>query len=152
MYQMGINATARTDAPEFDGMTLGANITDDGTKVYQYIQADGAIANGALVAIKRDQGSTAAPGANDDVTTFGVATAAFADDKYGWVQVWGDSAVRAAASCTAYELLWTHADGDVDDDTSTNAEKLAGIVLTEDNDTTDHAIVPCWLNWPHATH
>ncbi|MCY4608811.1 MAG: hypothetical protein OXD40_09475 [bacterium] len=152
MYQMGIDATSRTETAEFGEMQLGANITDDGAKVYQYVQADEAIANGALVAIKRDQGSTSEPEANDDVTTFGVATAAFAVDEYGWVQVWGASAVRAAASCASYELLFTHAGGDVDDDTSTNAGKLAGIVLTTDNGTTDHEITPCWLSWPHVTH
>ena len=152
MYQMGINATARTDTAEFGVMQLGANVTDDGAKAYQYIQASGSIANGALVRIKRDQGSTSAPGGADDVTSFGVATAAFADNAFGWVQVWGASAVRAATSCNGYELLFTHSSGDVDDATSTNAEKLAGIVLTENNGSTDHDITPCWLSWPCSTH
>ena len=146
MYIAGLDPDKRTAAAEFGLMLLAYNSSEDGAKGYVYSQADGAIDAGDLVAIKAGQAD--ATGINENAVQFGAATAAFADEEYGWVQVWGLGTVNAKASAAAYTVLFTHATaGHVEDSTTTNADSIYGLQLTAARAATDGS-VSCQMMFP----
>ena len=146
MYIAGIDPDKRTAAAEFGLMHMGFNSSENGAKGYLYAQADGAIDAGDLVAIKA--GQVDVTGINENAVQFGVASAAFADEEYGWVQVWGEGSINAKASAAAYTELYTHATaGHVEDATSTNADSIYGLQLTAARAATDGP-APCQMMFP----
>lgn len=61
----------------------------------------------------------------------GVAGVAFADNEYGWICRKGAINVQVAASCAANTLLNTTATaGQIDDDATSGAFTILGLVLT----------------------
>lgn len=142
--------TARTRAQQFPPETLGVVKHDADGNAYIFVQADGAITAGDVVlvteAFQADAlETTNSAGAIGD--RVGVAKATFADDDYGWVQVFGvASAINAATGATANtELNSTATAGRVDDDGTTGAESISGLFITATAaDNTAAGI----LNWP----
>lgn len=137
MYIMGIDPTVTHTTPQFDLGQIGWNITSDGAKAYTYVQANGAItAAGYVCDFGNDHQAamctttTTAPGTGAGKQV-GVAAVAFADNDYGWLQVYGKAAaVRVSASCAAYtNLNSTATAGQLDDDATAGAEVIDGIVI-----------------------
>jgi len=114
---------------------LGA-IYEQDDAVWQYVHANGSIAQYNLVTLDADfeaaDGTTTTSGARP--TRCGIAQVAFANDEYGWVVIgpFPESAgfkVNAAALCAANVKLYTTATDGVVDDSATDL--VAGLVLTE---------------------
>lgn len=129
-----------TDVGATQKFKLGsiATLNDSaGAKVYVYGRANGAITaagyvcgmttgfDWAMVSTTTTTPGTAGPG-----TPVAVAAAAFADNDYGWFQVFGKAGVRTAASAAiGTQLNTTATAGQIDDDATAGAEVINGIVL-----------------------
>ena len=116
---VGVDLTATPTTPEFAlGTIVNAN---DG--VYQYVHADGAIAQYALVKI--DNSWEAAEGTttllpSTEPSAVGIAQVAFADNDYGWVFIGpGEASVLALTLCVHDVKIYTTATAGAVDDTST---------------------------------
>ena len=114
---------------------LGTRHYDPNTdKEYIFIQAGEALtAKAALViteaaqAVMADTTSTASA-FGDRV---GVVSLAFDDNDYGWAQIYGACTVLATTGCAANTRLNSTATGGVvDDDATSGAEVISGVVLT----------------------
>lgn len=80
----------------------------------------------------------------------GVAQVAFADDDYGWLQIYGVTNVQVSASAAANVALnSTATDGQLDDDATTGAEVIDGIVLTTARGGTA-GTAPGYLQYPRV--
>ena len=138
---IGISAdqvTASTDTPAFRLGTVGGY--DDPTNGYQefiYGSANGAI-TGAGYGVVEQTGfdfimattTTTAPGASGYGTRFGAAQAALADNEYGWFQIYGKGSIRTLASAAiGTRLNSTATGGALDDDGTSGAEAISGIVV-----------------------
>lgn len=113
---------------------LGDRLETYDGKVYVFVQADGAITANDVVLIteayQADQIDTtnSASAIGDKV---GVAPATFVDDDYGWVQIYGPCTVNVGSSCAANtKINSTSTAGRVDDDATTGAETIFGLVTT----------------------
>jgi len=113
---------------------LGTRIKGDGGSEWIYVQATGAITGAGYVAtydrtFQAALLSTSNDGAGQQL---GVAAAAFADNDYGWVQIWGAcDAIQVLASAAANVALNTTATaGALDDDGGATAFVANGIMLT----------------------
>ena len=138
---IGISAdqvTASTDTPAFRLDTVGGY--DDSTNGYQefiYGSANGAI-TGAGYGVVEQTGfdfimattTTTAPGASGYGTRFGAAQAALADNEFGWFQIYGKGSIRTLASAAkGTGLNSTATGGALDDDATSGAEAISGIVI-----------------------
>ena len=138
---IGISAdqvTASTDTPAFRLGTVGGY--DDPTNGYQefvYGSANGAI-TGAGYGVVEQTGfdfamastTTTAPGSSGYGTRFGAAQAALADNEFGWFQIYGKGSIRTLASAAkGTGLNSTATAGALDDDATSGAEAISGIVL-----------------------
>tara|TARA_R110000744_G_scaffold30368_2_gene71958 strand:+ start:5546 stop:6052 length:507 start_codon:yes stop_codon:yes gene_type:complete len=138
---IGISAdqvTASTDTPAFRLGTVGGY--DDPTNGYQefiYGSANGAI-TGAGYGVVEQTGfdfimattTTTAPGASGYGTRFGAAQAALADNEFGWFQIYGKGSIRTLASAAkGTGLNSTATGGALDDDATSGAEAISGIVV-----------------------
>lgn len=157
MYQLGIDPTVTATVPEFTPGSLGANATSAGVKVYIYVQANGAITGDGYVCDIDGSNfdaamcttTTTAPGTGAGKSV-GVARATFADNAYGWLQVYGPGTVRVAASCAAYTIInSTATGGQLDDDATASAEVIDGIVLDTANGGAAGTAAG-WINWPRV--
>jgi len=132
-----VNLTAADDVA-LSG--LGDEITVGGN-VWKYVQADGAIAQYAVVGLKATNEAveltSTISGARP--TAVGLAQYAFADNQYGWVLVGPFSVDEAgnafkvltnAASAVDVVLHTTATAGKVDDGDG-SGDKIAGLVLTQ---------------------
>lgn len=119
---------------EGKGFGLGDRYADDAGNVYVYVQADGAItANDVVIITEAYQADqldlTNSNGALGDKV--GVAAATFADDEYGWVQVYGTCTINVGSSCAANtKLNSTSTAGRVDDDATAGSETMHGLYTT----------------------
>lgn len=125
--------TAGSRATRFAPFSLGQRMQDADGREYVYVQADGAITGAGYVVII-DEAYQA-----DMITNttgvygqqVGVALAAFADNDYGWVQVFGPASIRVAASCAANVVITTTTtDGQLDDAAGTGTKVINGAALT----------------------
>ena len=138
---IGISAdqvTASTDTPAFRLGTVGGY--DDPTNGYQefiYGSANGAI-TGAGYGVVEQTGfdfimattTTTAPGASGYGTRFGAAQAALSDNEFGWFQIYGKGSIRTLASgAKGTGLNSTATGGALDDDATSGAEAISGIVI-----------------------
>lgn len=130
--------TAATDVPAFRLGTVGGY--DDPVNGYQefiYGRANGAVTglgylcvettgfDFAMATVTLTTPGTAGPGSR-----VGAAQAALADNQYGWFQIYGKGSLRTLASAAIGTRLNTTATaGAVDDDGTTGAESLFGLVL-----------------------
>lgn len=152
MYIIGINptsVTAAVDLPQGKGFGLGDLGTDGSGNTFVYVQANGAI-TGAGYACVIDETFQAAmlSTSNDDFgDKVGIPRAAFADNDYGWLQIYGVSTVLVAATVSANTLLMTTSTAGQLEDTATGVS-VDGVVLTTANGGGGAAATACVLNWP----
>ncbi len=157
MYLSGIDVTNTSTTPVYGLGDIGANVTSNGTQIYMYVRASGAITgagyvvdiDGSAFTAVQTTTTTAAPGTGTGKSV-GVAPLAFASGDYGWVQVYGAGVVRVAASCAAYTRLNSTATaGQIDDDATVGARVIDGIVLDVANGGSA-GTVAAWINWPRV--
>lgn len=151
MGRIGANSELRTTTADF---ALLDKFTDEDGRVFLYVQANGAVViNAACVITEAGQAAeasitTTATARGDAV---GIATAAFADNEYGWLAVYGtgtDILVLVAASAAAnVPLNSTGTDGTLDDDATSGAEVIDGLVIITADGGSGSAI-QAELNWP----
>ncbi len=116
---------------------LGDRLVAQDGKEWVYIRASGAITGaGYVCSLDEDYQaamlSTSTAAIGDRV---GVANCAFADDDYGWLQVYGPCIVAVAPSCAANVILnTTSTAGFLDDDGAPGAMSALGLVLTTAKD------------------
>jgi hypothetical protein len=144
---IGAKFNAAEAAPLF---ALGTVMWSDTGKAYVYCQANGAITgDGYVVAIDRTFQAIMLSTSNDAAgITVGVASTDFADNEYGWIQVYGPANVRVAASAAANAVLnTTGTAGQIDDDGTAASFDISGVILTTANGGTA-GTAPGVLNWP----
>lgn len=110
-------------------MALGDKYCDPSGNVWIYVQANGAITgDGYVVAVDEafqaimtdtDTAATVAEG-----QAVGVAGAAFADNEYGWVQIYGACGIRSEQDAAANAKLGPTADGGQVDDAGAAGSKF----------------------------
>jgi len=132
-----VNLTAADDVA-LSG--LGDEIVVGGN-VWKYVQADGAIAQYAVVGLKATNEAveltSTISGARP--TAVGLAQFAFSDNQYGWVLVGpfsvdekGDAfKVLTSAASAIDAILYTSATAGKVDDGDGSGDKIAGLLLTE---------------------
>ena len=138
-------ATSNMIGARFDSWTSDAKFElgtvsggNDGSE-WVYVQADagGVTGAGYVVLIDEDYAADMIDTTNT-ASAFGqmvgVASAAATASYYGWVQRKGTASIRVAASCAANTAInSTGTAGQLDDDATTGAEVVNGIVLTTAN-------------------
>jgi len=138
--------TAVNVYPEWE---LGTRVMGAGGREYVYVQADGAIsANDVVILTEAFQAeqidTTNSAGAIGDKVA--VAPVDFADDAYGWVQIYGACTINVATSAAANtKLNTTGTAGRVDDDATSGAETILGLVTTAAESSNEAAGM---LNYP----
>ncbi|UGQ44969.1 hypothetical protein [Massilia endophytica] len=157
MYIFGIDPTKTSTTAEFDVGQIGFNTSSDGAKGYMYVQANGAITGDGYVCdidvssfdAAMSTTTTTAPGTGQGKPV-GIARVAFADNDYGWVQIYGVGVVRVAASCAAYTALNSTATaGQIDDDATAGAEVIEGVILDAANGGSAGTVAG-FINWPRV--
>lgn len=118
-------------------------------KEYVYVQANGAITANDVVFVdetgQADQLDTT-NSASAFGQTVGVAPATFADNEYGWIQIYGACTINVGSSCAANtQLNSTSTAGRVDDDATAGSEDVAGLATTGAESSNAAA---GWLNYP----
>jgi len=152
---IGFDVTATvSDFDEGKGFGLGDRIETSDGKVYVYVQASGAITGDGYV-VSIDEAYQAVMVDTDTAATvaegqaIGVAEAAFADDEYGWVQVYGACGVRTLANAAAnVKVSATATAGVVDDGGSTGGNYIDGLVLNTATGGAAALNTTGWLNYP----
>lgn len=113
---------------------LGDLFTDQDGKVWVYVQASASISQYDVVTYDETYYTTVAPvttsnAARDD--KLGVAPVAFANDDYGWLQIYGPCSLNVAANCVPNaELTMTSVAGVIDDATTASLKVADGIATT----------------------
>ena len=122
MYIAGLAAQSRNVIPAFDVGTFGASASD-GTRAYIYVRASGAIAVNKVAQIRANY--QAVVSTTEQVgASLGVASAAFADNEYGWLQVFGQATGTAGGSISAAQAVALNLDA------SEAGDIMAGTVAT----------------------
>lgn len=103
-------------------------------KCYLYVQASTVLAANDAIIIS-ETGSAKRVSTSNSNNEFGqrvgVAPAAFAADEYGWIQVYGVATVNAGSSAAAAAKLNSTATvGRLDDDATSGAREIDGLVFT----------------------
>jgi hypothetical protein len=131
MSLIGANPAATTTTAEFG---LGDRHTDHDGKVWTYVQASAAIAQYDVVVFDESYTTLAAPVSTSNDARgdkLGVAAVAFADNEYGWLQIYGPTTLNVLASCAPHvELTTTATGGSLDDATTSSLVVADGIVTT----------------------
>lgn len=151
MGRIGANTELRTTAADF---ALLDKFTDEDGRGWLYVQADGAISiNTISVITEAGQAdmldTTNSATARGDAC--GVSSAAFADNEYGWLCVYGtgtDILQTVLASAAAnVPLNSTATAGSLDDDGTSGAETVDGLVIITTDGGSGSAI-QAELTWP----
>lgn len=128
--------TLGTAVNVFPEHELGTRMKGANGAEWVYVQASGAI-TGAGYVVVIDEAWQAAMATNTTAVygqQIGVAGVAFADDDYGWVQVFGTCDIRVAASCAANAVITsTTTAGQLDDAAGGGTKNIDGAVLTTAN-------------------
>jgi hypothetical protein len=136
----GIDITdvgAATGNGDFRLGTIAGLDTADGYKEYIYGRAAGAITAAGYVCVEATGFDFAmatvtntAPGQSGYGSRIAIAQNAMADNQFGWFQIYGKGSVRTLASAAkGTQLNSTATAGVLDDDATTGAEAISGIVL-----------------------
>lgn len=139
-----------SDLDDGKGHGLGDRVCDNAGNEYVFVQANGAITGaGYVVRVDRDYQAVELSTSNDLAgSRVGVALYAFADNDYGWVQVFGAASIRVAASAAANAQLNTTATaGQLDDDAAVGSFDINGVILTTANGASAGTAEGI-LNWP----
>ena len=122
-----------TESTNKHGIDLGARVVDETGNEWVYVQANGAIvANDVVVvtsAFQADQIDTTNSATHHGAVA--VSDKAFADNEYGWVQIYGPCTINVGSSCAIRAVLnSTGTAGRVDDDATSGAEVIEGLRTT----------------------
>lgn len=144
-YQIGFSPDETvSDLNEGKGhAVLTVTESNDG-KRWMYVQASGAIDQYDGVTIDEDgQAAKIAKAAVDDNNKIGVAQVAFADNDYGWVQIYGPTTFNVTGVSTTLDLtLYTSTVAGVFSVTSTTSQTaIRGISATANAGTTAETAV-----------
>jgi hypothetical protein len=122
-------------------------------KCYVYVQASGVITGDGYVVsvtsayqaamIDTDVAATILQG-----TKVAVADAAFADDQYGWVQVYGPCGIRSEQDAAANAKLYATADAGQIDDAAATGLFINGMHFGTATGGADAVNTTGRLNWP----
>jgi hypothetical protein len=153
MAQEGMIGAAFAVATTNPTFKLGTMAWDDGGKAFVYVQADGAITgDGYVVSItnafqaKMTNSGTAATILQGNKV--GVADVAFADNEYGWVQVYGPCGIRTEQDALANAKLASTADSGQVDDAAATGIFINGMHLGTATGGADAVNTTGMLNWP----
>lgn len=145
---IGANFDLATTDPTFE---LGTMLFGQGGKVYVYCQASGAITGDGYVVTMDEAFQAAMLTASNDALgdKIGVVDCAFADNEYGWVQVYGPCGIRTEQDALANSRLAATSDaGQVDDASTVGTLFIEGMVLGTATSTSDAVNTTGSLNWP----
>lgn len=150
MRLIGANPEVVSTDPEF---TLGTKFTTDDGKVYVYVQASGAITgDGYVCSIGNDYQAlmtdTDTAGSILEGDWIGVPEVAFADDDYGWLQVYGPCGIRSEQDALANKKLGPTADAGQIDDAAATGIFINGMHFGTATGGTDAVNTTGFLNYP----
>lgn len=131
------------------GFTVGDRVTSYDGKEYVYVVAGSAITANFFCKFSEAYSADMLSTSNDAYGGLvGVPEATIASGSYGWLQVKGPATVQVSASCAANARLNTTATaGQLDDDATTGAFPVAGVVLTSAR-AASAGTAPAVLNYP----
>lgn len=147
-----------TEGREFQLGTLGyTNDSTYGTRVFIYVKASEAITgDGYVCQIEsgfeaRETATTRSlPGQGQGIQ-YGVARAAIALDGYGWLQVYGKGSIQTRASAAKNTALnTTSTTGVLDDDATTGAEVIEGLVVMTASGGAPENNADGFIRWPYG--
>jgi len=150
---------AATGIPDFRlGTVMGYNDPSNGYQEFVYGRANGAITAAGYVCVERTgfdfsmaTVTLTTPGTAGPGTRVGVACAAMADNEYGWFQIFGKGPVRTLASAAiGTRLNSTATAGALDDDGTSGAEQIMGIVLNTATGGAEATNADAILTYPHV--
>lgn len=152
-----IGATADTAITRTDNEGFAFGLGDvawgsDGS-AWVYVQANGAIGGAGYVVLLDEDWQAVEINNSNTGSAFGqmvgVVATDFADDDYGWAQIFGVADnVQVSASAAANATLNTTAtDGQIDDDGTAGSENIDGLILTTARGGTA-GTAPGLLTWP----
>jgi len=144
----GIDFAETSTVPLFE---LGTMVWGQGGKAYVYCQAAGAITgDGYVVTISEAFQAAELTSSNDALgDKVGVVDVAFADDDYGFVQVYGPCGIRTEQDAAANARLAATSDaGQVDDASTVGTLYIEGMVLGTATGGADAVNTTGSLNWP----
>lgn len=146
---LGASPERTTTVAEF---ALG-DIAWIGGKAYQYVQANGAITgDGYVVTIDETFQAAMLSTSNDaEGDHAGVAETAFANDEYGWVQVYGACGIRTEQDALANAFLGPTADAGQVDDAAATGLYIHGMVLGTATGGADAVNTTGFISWPWIT-
>lgn len=145
---VGMNVTRRETSPEF---ALNDLAWDRG-KAYVYVQADGAITQNGSVCTITNAGQCIMID-TDTAATFlegnrvAIAEAAFADNDYGWVQVYGACDVDSEQDALASKKLGGTSTGGHVDDAAATGLFINGLHLQTATGGTDAINATGFIKW-----
>lgn len=145
---VGADFGATSTSPTFE---LGTMLWGQGGKAYVYVQASGAITGDGYVVVLDEAFQAALLTTSNDTLgdKIGVVDVAFADDEYGWVQVYGPCGIRTEQDALANTRLAATADGgQVDDGGSVGSAYIEGMILGTATGGADAVNTTGSLNWP----
>lgn len=128
MNLINVNPTFVTDTQVAN---LGEKFTSHDGKEYLYCQANGVVTgDGYVVAIDESFQAAALTTSNDvEGDKVGVAEAAFADNEYGWFQVYGACGIRTEQDAAANAFLGATSDAGQIDDAAATGLYIANMIL-----------------------
>lgn len=147
---IGASSTRTTTWAEF---ALGTRMQLDG-KEFVYVQAAGAITGDGYVVILDEAFQAALLTTSNDAEgdLVAVADTAFADNEYGWVQIWGPCGIRSEQDALANGLLGATADGgQVDDAAAAGSLMIRGMKFGTATGGADAVNTTGFINYPHIT-
>lgn len=152
---VGVDLTATpTDSSAGEPMfTVGQTVTTQDASVYQYVHANGAIAQYDFVGIDENgEAAKITKAMADDGWQVGVAQVAFTDNDYGWAAIRGSNiSGNVLASCAADSAVYTSATAGSLDDTSASQTKIDGVVCVASRTSGSAGSVEVLLTYPKST-
>jgi len=153
MAQEGMIGAAFAVATTSPTFKLGTMAWDDGGKAYVYVQADGAITGDGYVcsitnAFQAKMTDTDVAATILQGNKVGVAEVAFADNEYGWLQVYGPCGIRTEQDAAANTKLASTADAGQVDDAAATGIFINGMHLGTATGGADAVNTTGFLNWP----
>lgn len=137
----------------FPPFKLGTQMKSDDGKVYVYCQASGAITGDGYVVVMDGAFQAAMLTTSNDAEgdKVGVADCAFADNDYGWIQVYGPCGIRTEQDALANSFLGATSDAGQVDDAAATGLYISGMILETATGGADAVNATGVLNWPTIT-
>lgn len=147
---IGADFDKATVKPQFE---LGTLMFGSGGKVYVYVQAAGAITGDGYVCTMDGAFQAAMLTTSNDAEgdKIGVADCAFADDEYGWLQIYGPCGIRSEQDALANSFLGATSDAGQVDDAAATGLYISGMIFETATGGADAVNATGVLNWPVIT-